>query len=91
MLCVSLPSWTLGSWGSSRLRINKRDTHVNIGNQSLGVLYVLGEAASPCSVSVVAAGLVWAGLSGDGELPRLARLTVGVLLFSLSFGGVLLD
>lgn len=29
------------------------------------------------------------GLFGDGERPRLARSAVGVLLFSLSFGGVL--
>lgn len=43
----------------------------------------------PCSISV-AARLGLAGLSGDEERPRLARSAVGVLLFSLIFGGVLL-
>lgn len=41
-----------------------------------------------CSFPVVV-DLAW--LFGDGERPKLARSAVGVLLFNLSFGGVLLS
>lgn len=41
----------------------------------------------PCSSPVL--GVDLAGLFGDGERPKLERSAVGVLLFNLSFGGVL--
>ena len=86
---------------SARPHSLKMFAHVNVGNQSLRVCRVPGEVAFPCLVlaavdgdgqgcAAVSLGVDLAGLFGDGERPRLARSTVGVLLLSLSFDGVLL-
>lgn len=76
--------------------------HDKVGTQFLRACRLLpGEGASSGSVSAAVQGdgpscaavetaVDLAGLVGDGERPRLARSAVGALLFSLSFGGVLL-